>query len=130
MVPREAINHVDECYFCSVNVTGVNKKNHKSLSYKSFPLAIQPVLHSADIPIPEFNKLPDLSIDEHSDKEQNGYKNLTDFDDDDEDFACSSMPVLFDQQNLSDLKRDLSLSKESSEVLASRLEDRNLTAWY
>ena len=75
---------------------------------------------------PEFNKLPDLLIDEHSDKEQHDYKELTDVDNDDEDFACSSTPVLFDQQNLSDLIRDAGLSKKSSEVLASRLKDRNL----
>ena len=78
------------------------------------------------ITIPEFNKLPDLLIDEHSDKEQHDYKELTNVDNDDEDFACCSTPVLFDQQNLSDLIRDVGLSKESSEVLASRLKDRNL----
>ena len=53
-------------------------------------------------------------------------KELTDVDDDDEDFACSSMPVLFNQQSQSDFIRDLSLSQESSEVLASRLKNRNL----
>ena len=126
MVWRESTNHVDDCYFCSINVTGVNKNKRKSLSYKSFLSAIQPVAHSTDIPIPEFKKLPDLSTDEYSDEEQHDYKVLTDVGDDDEDFACSFTPVLFDQQNLSDLIRDLSLSKESSKVLASRLKDRNL----
>ena len=76
------------------------------------------------ITTPEFNKLPDLLTDEHSDKEQHDHKELNDVDNDDEDFACSSMPVLSDQQNLSDLIRDVGLSKESSEVLASRLKDR------
>ena len=128
MVWREPTNHVDDCYFCSINVTGAKKKKRKSLSYKSFPSAIRPVAHSVDIPIPEFKKLPDLSIDEHSDEEQHDYKKLAhvDDDDDDVDFACSSTPVLLDQQNLSDLIRDLSLSKESSEVLASQVKDRNL----
>ena len=126
MVWRVPKNHVDDCYFCSINVTGVNKMKRKTLSYKSFPSAIRPVAHCTDIPIPEFNKLPDLFIDEHSDEEQHDYKELTDVDDDDKDFSCSSTPVLFDQQNLNDLIRDLSLSKESSEVLASRLKDRNL----
>ena len=96
------------------------------MDYKVFPSAIRPVTPSVDIPIPEFKKLPDLSIDEHSEEEQQDYKELTDFDDDDEEFPCSSTSVLFDQQNLSDLIRDLSLSKESSELLASRLKDRNL----
>ena len=60
----------DGYYFCSINVTGVNKKTRKSLSYKKFASTIRPVAHSADIPIPEFKKLPDLSIDEHSNEEQ------------------------------------------------------------
>ena len=83
MVWGELINHVDNCYFCSINVTGVNKKKRKSLSYKSFPSAIQPVAHSTDIPLPEFNKSPDLFIAEHSDEEQHDYKELTDVDNDD-----------------------------------------------
>ena len=80
-------------------MTGINKKKRKSLSYKRFPSAIRPVAHSADMPIPEFKELPDLSIDEHSDEEQHDYKELTNVvdDDDDEDFACSSTPILFDQ---------------------------------
>ena len=65
-------------------------------------------------------------IDEHSDEEQHDYKNLPYIDDDDGDFACSSMPVLFNQQILSDLIRDFSLSKESSKVLGSQLKDQNL----
>ena len=98
----------------------------KSLGYKSVPSAFRPVAHSADIPIPDFKKFPDLSTNEHSDEEQHDYKKLTDVDDDNEHFACSSTPVLFDQQNLNDLIKNLNLSKESSEVLASRLKDRNL----
>ena len=85
MLWREPTNHVNDCYFFSINVTGVNKKKRKSLSYKSFPSAIRPVAHSTDISIPEFNKLPDLFIDEHSDEEQHDYKELTDVVDDDKD---------------------------------------------
>ena len=66
--------------------------------------------------------MPDLFIEEHSDEEQHVCRVLTDVDDNDEDFACSSTPILFDQQSLSDFR----LSKESSQVLASRLKDRNL----
>ena len=101
------------------------------MCYKSFPSSIRPVAHSPDIPIPEFNKLPDLFIDEHSDEEQHDYKELTDVDDDDKDFARFSTPVLFDQQNLSELIRGLSLSKESSKELASRLKkSKSFAAWY
>ena len=36
MVSKEPTNHVDDCYFCSINVTGVNKKKLNFLSHKSF----------------------------------------------------------------------------------------------
>ena len=125
MVWREAINPDHDCYFSSMNVTGANKKKRKSLSYNSFPSAIRPVPHSTDNSIPEFKKLLDVFIDEHSDEEQHDYKELS-YVGDGKDFACFSTPVLFDQQSSSDLIRDLSLSQESSKVLASRLKDQNL----
>ena len=45
----------------------------------------------------------------------------------DNDFVPkSSEPILFNQEELSDLIRDLNVSKESSVLLASQLNDRNL----
>ena len=41
-----AYKHVDDCYFCSINVTGINKKKRLSLSYKSFPSVIRPYFYS------------------------------------------------------------------------------------
>ena len=45
MFLREPANHIDGCYFCSINVTGINKKeaqifelqklSYRSLSYRS-----------------------------------------------------------------------------------------------
>ena len=52
MFLREPTDHVDDCYFFFINVTGVNKNKHKSLSYKSFLSAIGPVAHSTDVSIP------------------------------------------------------------------------------
>jgi hypothetical protein len=44
----------------------------------------------------------------------------------DSDFQITSHSERFDQNELSDLIRDLNLSKESSELLASRLKERNV----
>ena len=96
MVWREPTNHVDDCYFCSINVTGVNEKKRKSSSYRSFPSAIRPVAHGADIPMPEFKNLLDLSIDENSEEEQHDYRELIDVNDDDKNCACPPIPVLFE----------------------------------
>ena len=71
--------------------------------------------------------MSDLFIAERSGEEQHDYKELTKVDDGDEDIACSSVPVLFDQQSLGVLIRDLTLSKKSSEILASRPKDQNGT---
>ena len=66
--------------------------------------------HGTDIPMPEFKNLPDLSIDENSEEEQQNHRGLTDVDDDDDkNFVCPPIPVLFDWQSLSDLIRDLIL---------------------
>ena len=62
MVWREPRNHVDDWYFCSINVTGVNKNKCKFLSNRSFPSAIRSVAHGADIPMPEFKIYPLMKI--------------------------------------------------------------------
>ena len=101
MVWREPTNHVDDWYFCSIKVTGVNRNKGKFLSYISFLSAIWPLAHGADIPMPEYKNIPDLSIDENSEEEQHDHRELTDVDDDDDkDFVCPPIPVLFDQQSL------------------------------
>ena len=44
----------------------------------------------------------------------------------DSDFQTTSYSERFDQNELSDLIRDLNLSKHSSELLASRLKEKNV----
>ena len=56
MVWREPRDHVEDCYFCSVSVIGVNKKKRKSFTYPNLPSAIRLVLHSHDIPVPVFKE--------------------------------------------------------------------------
>lgn len=123
MVWREPINHIDDCYFCLVNITGLNRKNRSKWTYPDLLSARRPVPHSDEVPIPTFHQLPELSQDEF---------NLSDVPCDtdqgsDSDYGgTSSSPQRFNQNELSDLIRDLSLSKEASELLASRLNDKNI----
>jgi hypothetical protein len=44
----------------------------------------------------------------------------------DSDFQTTSHSKCFDQNELNDLIRDLNLSKKSSELLASRLKEKNV----
>ena len=43
MVWREPKDHLNDCYFCMVNLKGIEKKNRQSISYPSIPSAIRPV---------------------------------------------------------------------------------------
>ena len=63
MVWREQANHVNDCYFCTTNVTGFSSKSKGNIKYPDLPLAIRPIPHSADLPPPLFTCLPEL-VDE------------------------------------------------------------------
>ena len=57
MVWREPKNHSDDCYFCSVNVSGLTSKTRSSIQYPNLPSALQPIPHSNELPIPVFKAL-------------------------------------------------------------------------
>ena len=59
---REPKNHVDDCYFCLVNVKGYNKKNRQHLRHPNIHSAMRPT-HSDEVPVPYFTKLPDIDED-------------------------------------------------------------------
>ena len=121
MTWKEPKNYTDDCYFCAINLTGINKKKRKSLIYPNLPSTLRPVAHCDELPIPVFKELPDVP-------NENLDMNFEEQDDlNDNDFVRkSSAPIFFNQKELSDLSRDLNLSKESSELLAFRLNDQNL----
>ena len=119
MVWREQKDHSTDCYFYSVRTSGFNKKNKSKIEYPNTPSAIRPMPHSAEIPVPVFEQVPHL--EDLSDAEERSDSN-------DADFDIYEDPVRrgFDQHELNNLARDLSLSKKASEILASRLNEKNL----
>jgi len=116
MVCREPINHFDDCYFCASNITGINKNNHQKWKYPDLAYARRPVPVLDNIQIPSFHILQDISEDEIP---------TSNFDIDSDYTAETSSLNLFNQNELNDLIRNLSLSKETSELLASRLKEKN-----
>lgn len=114
MIWTEPKNHIDDCYFCVVELHGINKRK---MTYPDLPSAKRPRLCSDDVPSPMSQDISDLSDTEMMEVFS---------DERDSDFKMSTAPSLFAQDALSDLIRDLDLSKERSEVLASRLKERNL----
>jgi hypothetical protein len=123
MMWREPKNHHDDCYFCMVNTKGLNGTSRHTVAYPDLESARRPVEHCPAIPIPSFTSLPDLEDDDSC-------TYLDEVDDmmHDVDFKPGSSiePDLFEQGDLNDLVRDLNLSKQQSEVLASRLQERAL----
>lgn len=123
MVWREQRNHVDDCYFCLCQTSGFNKKNKRSIQYPDIPSARRPVPHGEEIPIPIHRSLQSFSS---SSSESQGNENISDSEFNIISEIDSDQPKLFSQVELNDLVRDLGLSKERSELLGSRLKEKNL----
>ena len=133
MVWREPKNHTDDCYFCLRNTKGYNNKNATSIKY--------PLVSSVTFPIilNEISNEP-LQIDKSSNEELDEWVHTEDetinCNESDESGEDSSEQIWnmcsfckrgnLNQKQLNDLVRDLGLSKENSELLASRLKEVNV----
>ena len=69
------------------------------------------------MPVPVFRELPDLSEEDFSSVEEN---------EEGEVFLDNCTPHPLSQAELNDLVCDLSLSKSATELLVSRLKEKNL----
>ena len=128
MVWREPQNHDNDCYFCSMDTTGLSNKR-KSKNYPVLKSEIRPMPHSSGVPIALFTGFSlndgsksdaDYDTKHDADANEGVYLNDTDYE------LSSAAPMLYDQNELSDFIRNLSLSKESVGLLASQLKENNL----
>lgn len=117
---REPTNHLNDCYFCMVDVCGYKKaKDKKKLVYPNIPSSIAPVPHDEHMPIPVPPTTDQVNM-EISDEDD-------DYMEEQEDETWQSgEPHFPNQQELDDLVRDLNLPKAGAELLASRLKEWNL----
>ncbi|KAK2578077.1 hypothetical protein KPH14_001025 [Odynerus spinipes] len=120
MVWREPSDHATDCYFCMTNITGFNKKNKRQIVYPNVPSAIRPVLIQEDAP-----NLPCSSSMEYTVNDQELQEDISS---EEETFESSleKQAHLINQAELNDLIRDLNLTKDKAELLASRLQGWNL----
>ena len=98
---------------------GHNRKSKKALIYPCLQSAIRPVGHSTDIPVPQ---PPSETLNNDTDNSDEPESQ----DDFYEQSEHERRPLLITQCKLNDLVRDLSLTKQQSELLASRLQEWNL----
>ena len=127
MVWREPKDHSTDCYFCYVNIKGVGRKSRQNISYPSIPSAIRPVPHSDRFPPLIFNGF--VSSDEASESEREEFMEC-EYKETDTKSEDSSETKLtyhqFNQSELNNLVRDLDLSKQAAELLASKLNEKHL----
>ena len=126
---REPRNHADDCYFCLTNITGFNASSRKKIKYPNLRSAMRPVPHSDDLsaPTPPVNKDLLSESDEEKPSMEDSDESIT-LKDIEPTYSGTSgnEPHWITQEDLNDLARDLYLSKEQSELLASWLKQWNL----
>ena len=122
MVWREPTNHLDDCYFCSIGTSSLGFqiiKNKDRIVYSKY-------LKSAILPTFEEIKCNDHSSSSESDSVDESDKNFNDHDSGFENNYDGRKLHLINQLELNDIFRDANLTKEQSELIASRLKQFNL----
>ena len=122
---RQPTNH-DDCYFCKINLSGYNSKNKENIEYPTDVSSVDfPVLKTdADFENNSANEsaYSPMEVDESACSEDDIHSEESE----EEDVSNLKTPQKFNQMELNDLIRDLALSKECSELLASRLKEKYL----
>jgi hypothetical protein len=128
MIWREPLNHHDDCYFCVVNTSGFSAKNKHKIIYPNLRSALRPVAHDDALPVPVPPEDGIESVQDEIDVEEgaSGGKLNASADPDFIPEDTDTSPQTFSQEELNDLIRDLTLSKEKAELLASRLKEKHL----
>ena len=103
MARREGKDHFTDCYFCMINLKGINRKNKLHIKYSNVPSAIRTIPHDPELSVSEPDGNVEYSSDsEHSDMtvvaRDDAYKPEED-----------DQPVSLMQTELNDLTRDLNL---------------------
>ena len=124
MIWRESRNHTTDYYFCLANVIGFSYKTRASVKYPDVlsvpkPIPYDPI--SCPIPIAP----TEYTTDEETQEERSPTptSNVSD-----PDSQSGEAIHLINNADLSDLIRDLALTKGQAELLGSRLEEFNFLA--
>lgn len=125
MVWREPNNHITDCYFCLAKISGFTLKTKSKIQYPDCQSADKPVPVQDGCIFPISPNKHDLVIEEESSDLISEPLNDPDYD---PNYNVKPEPQLFKQGDVNDLVRDLGLTKELSELLGSRLQQRHLLA--
>lgn len=125
MIWRQVESDHSNCYFCRMpSLNGITTKNKSKLCYPQVNSIQFPVEHSILYPVPIS---PSETVNEAMDIDDDDLDASCDCNTD-PDFVCPEIDDKhrkFSQSESDDLIRDLELPKEKSELLVSRLKERN-----
>ncbi|GBM37175.1 hypothetical protein AVEN_14950-1 [Araneus ventricosus] len=127
MIWREPKTHSTDWYFCLTDISGITSHSRHTVVYPNLTSAMRPVPHSSELFMP---KPPDTwSLDDNDDIVPDSV--VVEEAEDDQppmyaDVQTSPMNHLISQSDLNDWVGKLNLSKNQSELLASRLRELNL----
>ena len=121
MVWLEPCSHLDHCYLCMTNITGLSVQSKHKTEYPDIPPALRPVSHDDSVPVP---KPPEeYTLDSEPESEQASTEAGTSTREDQEFSAYSTTQLhLTTRAELNDIFRDLDLSKTKAQLFGSRLQ--------
>ena len=129
MMWREQRDHFNDCYFCKTEIKNYRKASIQKLNYPCVSSAIRPIPHSEEIPMPtvpeNLRARGQCNVDS-DDALCSATTSEGDCVSSDNESTTKLEPRPFSQADLNDLMRDMNLSISQSELLASRLQERNL----
>ena len=129
MVWRDPRDHAEDCYFCIVNVRGFTAKRKSKIIYRNLDSARRPVPHDDTMPapLPPQDGLESVPGDDaECIDEGTSYASTSHSTDSEYEPEENSNPIPLSQARLNDLIREMCLSKQKAELLASRLKENNL----
>ena len=119
MVWREPGDHVTDCNFYAVITNGFNARNKATIKYPDLPSASRPILHCNELSAP----IPGKPVSQCNYSVGSASPEMSD---NDASYKDEWIPQQFSQIELNNLVHDLNLSKSLSELLAFRLDEKNL----
>ena len=131
MTSTEGKGHNTGCYFCLINLEGCNRKNKHYIKYSDVPSITKTIPYSSNFPVPEPN-VP-IDMETTSDSQLSAAAEHDSYMPEEEEVH---QPKPLTHIQLNDLTRALNHSKESAQLLGSRLRENDLLSpdttfsWY
>ncbi|KAJ4427779.1 hypothetical protein ANN_25432 [Periplaneta americana] len=116
----------EDCLSALFRYEGLSMKKRRTVQYPNLRSAIRPIPHSDSLPVPSPPENCVFEVENEDSVEQEGEPNKPSTSHDSDFEEKDDKPHRLSQAELSDLIRDLDLSKEKAEILGSRLQQWNL----